>query len=132
MSLINLLTCYNSFMIILRTRFAKDIVCEYVRPASRSNRVIILCSGMPSYPGRREALMEFLSSKGYWVFVPRYRGTWESEGEFMRKSPHVDVLDVIKELSTGFTDLWSGKLIKIPRPQINLIGVRRTLGSARS
>ena len=108
----------------LRTRIKKDIVCEFVPPAKPSEKkVIILCGGMPGYPGGKKELLEFLSKKGYWVFVPRYRGSWESGGSFLRRSPHHDVLDVIDQLPRGFRDLWSGKVYKIERPEIYLIGV---------
>ncbi len=43
--------------------------------------------------------MEFLVRKGYAVYHMRYRGTWESKGEFLKKSPHEDVLDVIESIS---------------------------------
>jgi dipeptidyl aminopeptidase/acylaminoacyl peptidase len=76
---------------------------------------------MPSYPGK-SAVPEFLSKKGYWVFIPRYRGTWESGGSFLKISPHRDVLDIIDQLPRGFKDLWSGKDYKIVRPEIYLIG----------
>jgi len=116
---------------ILRTRFKKDIVCEFLPPAGTKtkhagkqvlNKVIILCGGMPGYPGKT-AVPEFLSKKGYWVFVPRYRGSWESGGSFLKISPHRDMLDIIDELPRGFRDLWSGKIYKIAHPQIYLIGV---------
>jgi alpha-beta hydrolase superfamily lysophospholipase len=121
-------------MHILRTRIKKDIVCEFLPPAERviarpsrrggrpSNKVIILCTGMPGYPGRRESLMQFLAQKGYWVFIPRYRGSWESGGSFLKVSPHRDVLDIVGQLPRGFRDLWSGKTYKVPRPEIYLIG----------
>jgi len=106
---------------ILRTRIKKDIVCEFLPPAMSSRKVIILCGGMPGYPGK-SALPEFLSGKGFWVFVPRYRGSWENAGSFLKISPHRDVLDVVDQLPRGFHDLWSGKVHKITRPEIYLIG----------
>jgi alpha-beta hydrolase superfamily lysophospholipase len=106
---------------ILRTRFKNDIICEFLPPVAKSSKVIILCAGMPGYPGRK-GLPEFLAARGYWVFVPRYRGSWESGGSFLRLSPHRDVLDIIDELPRGFKDLWSGKTHKIARPEIYLIG----------
>jgi alpha-beta hydrolase superfamily lysophospholipase len=111
---------------ILRARFKKDIICEFLPPATRagarpSNKVIILCGGMPGYPGK-SAAPEFLSKKGYWIFIPRYRGTWESGGSFLKSSPHRDVLDVIDELPRGFRDLWSGKLYTIMHPEVYVIG----------
>jgi alpha-beta hydrolase superfamily lysophospholipase len=105
----------------LRTRFKNDIVCEFVAPNKKSNKVIIVCSGMPGYPSNKEMLF-WLSGRGYWAFLPRYRGTWESGGKFLQKSPHQDVLDIIEELPKGFKDLWSGKVSKIKNPQVYLIG----------
>ena len=113
----------KSMVHLLRTRVKKDIVCEFLPPLKPSHKVIILCGGMPGYPGRNSGLLaNFLSQKGYWVFVPRYRGSWESGGSFLKVSPHRDVLDVIDQLPRGFRDLWSGKLHKIARPEIYLIG----------
>ena len=108
-------------MYILRTRIKKDIVCEFLPPAKPSNKVVILCSGMPTHPDKKE-LLEFLSRKGYWSFMPRYRGSWESAGSFLKVSPHRDVLDVIDQLSRGFPDLWSGKTYTVRRPKVYLIG----------
>lgn len=106
---------------ILRTRIKKEIVAEFVPPVRRSDKVIILCGGMPGYPTKKE-LMFFLAKKGYWVFSPRYRGSWESDGWFLKKSPHLDVIDVIDSLSSGFIDLWNNKKYKIKNPKVYLIG----------
>ncbi len=121
----------------LRTRFAKDIVCEFLPPAPRRNggarrnarsrrpergKAVILCGGMPGYPGGRIDLMNFLAEKGYWTFVPRFRGTWESGGSFLSRPPERDVIDVIDGISRGFTDLWSGTAYRIARPEIAVIG----------
>src|SRR3990167_11142041 len=93
-----------------RARFAKDIVCEFMPPTRKSNRVLILCAGAPVYPGRRADLLPFFAAKGYWVFLPRYRGTWESGGVFLKKSPHKDILDVMSGISRGFVNLETGKI----------------------
>lgn len=108
-------------MHIFRTRIKKQIVSEYLPPAKPSRKVIILCGGMPGYPSKKE-LTTFLAKKGYWVFSPRYRGTWESDGSFLKFSPHKDIIDVINQLSKGFTNLWSGKVHKIKNPTVHLIG----------
>ena len=91
---------------MFRARFASDIVTEFLPPAraGKIQKVIILCDGMPSIP-RKQPLAEFLSTKGYWVFYPRYRGSWESGGEFLGRSPHLDILDVISGLSKDFREL---------------------------
>lgn len=108
-------------MYTLRTRFKKDIISEFLPPTRKSNKVIIICTGMPSVPNRKE-LMFFLAKKGYWVFFPRYRGSWESGGEFLKKSPHEDVLDVIDQLPKGFTSLWDKEKYKINPSSLYLIG----------
>ncbi len=105
----------------LRTRIKKEIVAEFLPPMRKSNKVAILCGGMPGYPARKE-LMFFLAEKNFWVFSPRYRGSWESDGSFLEKSPHLDVIDVMDSLSSGFTDLWNNKKYKIKDPRIYLIG----------
>ena len=78
---------------MFRTRFKKEIVAEFLPPArsSKQQKMIILCDGMPSMP-RKQPLVEFLSGKGYWAFYPRWRGAWESGGQFLERSPHEDIL----------------------------------------
>jgi pimeloyl-ACP methyl ester carboxylesterase len=110
-------------MQMLRTRFARDIVTEFLPPARRSKKqsVIILCDGMPSMP-RKQPLAEFLSAKGYWVFYPRYRGAWESGGEFLDRSPHEDILDVIGGLEKEFRELAFGRRFRVRTDEIFVIG----------
>lgn len=107
----------------LRTRFADDIVTEFLPPsrATKRQRVIIICGGMPGFPGKKDLLSHF-SKKGFWAFNPRYRGTWESEGEFLKSSPHLDVLDVINQLPKGFMELWGGNKFKVEPDQIYIVG----------
>jgi alpha-beta hydrolase superfamily lysophospholipase len=109
-------------MPIYRTRFKKEIVCEFAKPEQDSHKVIILCTGMPSYPGRRDELLEFIVSQGYWVFLPRYRGTWESDGLFLEKSPEQDILDIIDEVDKGFIEFWGQQKFAINNPEIYIIG----------
>ena len=105
-----------------RTRFAKDIVTEFLPPSDhRSRRVVIFCGGMPGVPCKDD-LMEFWARNGYWTFFPRYRGTWESGGKFLKKSPHEDLLDVIDGLAGGFKEAWTQDPIHFNPSQIFLIG----------
>ena len=108
---------------MLRTRFAKDIVTEFLPPsrATRRTRVIILCDGMPALP-HAQAFAEWLSQKGFWVFAPRYRGSWESGGVFLKRSPEEDVLDVISGLSKEFISFWDGKKFKLKPDELFVIG----------
>ena len=108
---------------MFRTRFAKEIVCEFLPPARprKRQRVIILCDGMPGIP-RKKPLVQFLSQKGYWVFYPRYRGAWESDGEFLKTSPHEDVLDVISGLTKPITELAFREKFDVRPDEIFVIG----------
>jgi pimeloyl-ACP methyl ester carboxylesterase len=76
---------------------------------------------MPSIP-RKQPLAEFLSAKGYWVFYPRYRGAWESGGEFLARSPHLDILDVIGGLTTEFRELAFGRRFRLAVEEVFVIG----------
>lgn len=106
-----------------RTRFGKDIVGEFLPPArpTKKQRVVILCDGAPSIPSKRPLMFE-LSKKGFWVFHPRYRGTWESDGLFLQYSPDKDILDVVSGLNTGFQDLLNKTKYKLKPDQIILLG----------
>jgi len=106
-----------------RARFKKEIVAEFMPPArqGKKQKIIILCDGMPSIP-RKQPLMTFLSNKGYWTFYPRYRGAWESGGEFLKESPHQDILDVIDELPKGVRELAFGQRFKLTPDEIFVIG----------
>jgi predicted alpha/beta hydrolase len=108
---------------MFRTRFKKEIVAEFLPPSrpQKKDRVIILCDGMPSIP-RKQPLAEFLSKKGFWVFYPRYRGAWESDGVFMAKSPHRDILDVIDELPKGIRESAFGQKFLLNPRAIFVIG----------
>lgn len=83
--------------------------------------MIILCDGMPSIP-RKQPLAEFLAGKGYWVFYPRYRGAWESGGDFLKRAPHLDILDVIGGLSREFRELAFGQRFHLAVNEVFVIG----------
>jgi pimeloyl-ACP methyl ester carboxylesterase len=105
-----------------RTRFGRDIVAEFMEPArpGKRPRVIILCDGMPTVPSKG-SLVEFYARKGYWVFHPRYRGTWESGGSFLARPCDEDIGIVVDGLTRGFRDAWSGRQFRLQNPNITLI-----------
>jgi pimeloyl-ACP methyl ester carboxylesterase len=76
---------------------------------------------MPSIP-RKQPLAEFLSRAGYWVFYPRYRGAWESGGEFLERSPHLDILDVMDGLGREFRELAFGRRFRVSASETFVIG----------
>jgi dipeptidyl aminopeptidase/acylaminoacyl peptidase len=76
---------------------------------------------MPSIP-RKQSLAEFLAGNGFWVIYPRYRGAWESGGEFMAKSPHEDILDVLDELPKELKEIAFGQRFRLAPDQVFVIG----------
>ena len=108
---------------MFRTRFRQQIVAEFLPPsrARKAQKLIILCDGMPSIP-RKQSLSEFLADKGFWVIYPRYRGAWESSGEFLERSPDEDILDIIDDLPGGMEEIASGRRFRLSPEKIFIIG----------
>jgi len=108
---------------MFRTLFKKQIVAEFLPPARarKTDRVILLCDGMPSIP-RKQPLVEFLSAKGFWVFYPRWRGAWESDGQFLERPPQQDLSDIIDELPHGVRETAFGEKFKLYPDRIFVIG----------
>ena len=108
---------------MFRTRFKNEIVAEFLPPtrSGKKQKAIILCDGMPSIP-TKQPLVEFLSKKGYWVFYPRWRGAWESGGQFLQKSPDEDILDVVSELPNGVQEIAFGRRFPVSPDEIFVIG----------
>jgi pimeloyl-ACP methyl ester carboxylesterase len=108
---------------MFRTRFGGQIVAEFLPPSRprKAQALIMLCDGMPSIP-RKQSLSEFLAAKGFWVIYPRYRGAWESGGEFLARSPHEDILDVLDELPKELKEIAFGQRFRLAPDQIFVIG----------
>lgn len=108
---------------MFRTRFTNEIVAEFLPPArsGRKQRLIFLCDGMPSIP-RKQSLVTFLAGKGFWVVYPRYRGAWESGGEFLERPPHEDVLELIDELRKGVREAAFGRKFVVDPDEVFVIG----------
>lgn len=102
---------------ILRTRFG-DIVSEFV--PSESKDVLIWCAGAPGYPWRSRQLAWL--SKHYWLFFPRYRGSWESGGKFLEKGLEEDIIDIIDALPKGFRDAWDGRQYRVKPRHVFIVG----------
>ncbi|MFH0803728.1 MAG: YqiA/YcfP family alpha/beta fold hydrolase [Candidatus Tagabacteria bacterium] len=109
-------------MIIYRSKI-KDIIFEFTPPESEEKKgVIIICDGLPSVPKQKD-LMSYFSSQGFFVIYPRYSGTWESDGEFLKESPTKDIEDIINLIKTGkIIELYADKEFNIESGGIYLIG----------
>src|SRR5581483_2807260 len=108
---------------MFRTRFKKEILAEFLPPVrpGRKQKLIILCDGMPSIP-RKQGLAEFLAQKGFWVIYPRYRGAWESGGEFLAKPPQEDILDILDDLPADLEEIAFGNRFTLSPDKIFVIG----------
>ena len=76
---------------------------------------------MPSIP-RKQPLAEFLAERGFWVVYPRYRGAWESGGEFLARPPHQDILDILDTLPAELEEIAFGRRFRLAPDQIFVIG----------
>ena len=86
----------------------------------KKNKAVIFCGGMPGMP--KSGILEFFAKKGYWAFLPRYRGSWESGGRFLRVSPDHDIKDVINGIYRPFRDLGTGKIYRFKPKEVVLVG----------
>lgn len=108
---------------MFRTRFKNEIVAEFLPPARprKKQRVILLCDGMPSVP-RKQPLAKFLSNEGFWVFYPRWRGAWESDGELLKVAPQQDLIDILEELPKGIRESAFGERFTVAPDEVFVIG----------
>src|SRR3989344_3286087 len=91
-------------------------------PKKQTGKVAIIASGLPSLP--KGDFMKFLAHQGYVAIHPRYRGTWESGGHFLKKSPVRDIRDVIYELvrKKSEQDIATKTIVRISIKAIHLFG----------
>lgn len=104
--------------------FIKDINCNFSLPIHKNRRkVVIICPGLPSSPENFE-IMEWLSKNGYYCIHPKYSGTWESYGNFLRKSPVKDILRVINFIKRNkyLYDCYNEKRIPLHFTDFILVG----------
>ena len=109
-------------MIIFRAKY-KGILTEFAfLEGTIPNHAVIMCEGLPVVPKRQEAI-EFLADQGYLVFYPRYRGTWESDGEFLAQNPAEDINLLLELINLGeITELYNNKTFHFDINKISVIG----------
>jgi len=103
-------------MHLFRTHITDEIVTEFLPPydperdgvvPDASSEVIIFLPGMPSVPDHQQLAKHF-AAHDYWVFLPRYRGSWESGGTFLKESPVQEIEDIIAALYEEIKEAWDG------------------------
>lgn len=96
-----------------------DIIVEFSVPPTerlrKKGRVALIAKGAPGMPGG-SSFLEFLARQGFYAILPRYRGTWESSGTFLKKEPTEDLRDVLDFVTKGFlVDLFENKKYLFPK-----------------
>lgn len=99
-----------------------EIIFEFTSPQKSSRGIIIICDGLPSVPNRKE-LMIMLANNGFTSIFPRYKGTWESDGEFLKETPVKDIEEVLRVIKKReITELYYNRKIKLPNQPVHLLG----------
>ena len=105
---------------VLRSYY-EDVFFEFqVHPDERD--AFIILPGFPSSSSGQEVI-SFLYEKGFNVFAPKYRGTFQSRGKFLQTSPVEDLERFMFELKKGeATNLWDMKKVFFKIKRIFVIG----------
>jgi len=90
----------------------------------KAKEAIIILDGLPATPTKKSLMMS-LSEAGFAVIYPRYQGTWESEGYFLKSSPIQDVSKLLNFLKNKkyLIDIYNNKPIKLNINKIHVLGV---------
>lgn len=100
--------------------YYKEIFFEFLTHNNKCDTIIIL-SGFPSSNQNNE-LMYFFYENGFNVFFPRFKGSFQSKGKFLKTNPIDDLLFFIKELKKGYAkNLWDMNKIYFENKKINLV-----------
>ena len=93
---------------LLSTAYYGSIFFDYILQDRLADAIVLL----PSLPSHNsyENQIKFWFEKGYHVFMPCYRGTYQSNGKFLSKNIVEDILDFVDEMNKGVVkNLWDGK-----------------------
>tara|TARA_B100000315_G_scaffold129860_1_gene119477 strand:+ start:1398 stop:2153 length:756 start_codon:yes stop_codon:yes gene_type:complete len=83
---------------------------------------IILLPGFPS-SNIMEDIIYFFYEKGFNVFFPRYKGTFQSGGHFLKSNPTKDLSEFISFLKKGKSlNLWDEKMVSFEIDKFYVFG----------
>ena len=99
------------------------IISEFLA-VENSDTTLILLDWLPSNISCKRDVMQKLASFWFSSIAPRYKGTWESEGEFLDHNPAEDIKEIINTIRDWeFIDLYNSTTCKLPSKKIVLIWV---------
>ena len=88
--------------------YYKDIFFEFIVHNGERDSIIVL----PGFPSSNvmDKIIYFLYEKGFNVFAPRYKGTFQSKGKFLELNPIKDLIKFIIQLEKEKAiSLWDMK-----------------------
>ena len=101
----------------------KGILVGYYPAIEDTEKNIIVCQGMPEYISSKHAFISDLLSLGYNVFVPRYYGSWESDGDFSPDTSRDTIAQIIDFVRQGKgVSRYDGSLISWKINSVILLG----------
>ncbi|MDD4984039.1 MAG: alpha/beta hydrolase [Candidatus ainarchaeum sp.] len=99
----------------------KDILMSIWLNGNKGN--VVVAPGMPQYFDKYHPLVEQLARLGYNLFIPRYPGTWESNGVFNIKNSTKSIEQAIRLVKKGQAkELYANKKITWARNPVFLLG----------
>jgi len=107
-------------MPILKSYYGK-IFFEFLTHKDKRDTIILL-AGFPG-SNQKDEMMYFFYEKGFNVFFPRFKGTFQSEGKFLETNLVDDLLFFIKELKkVQAKNLWDMSKVHFKIGKINVVG----------
>lgn len=101
--------------------FIKGTALSYWKSSGR--KLIIFCPGLPQYTSSYHPFVQTLVDLGYDLLVPKYHGTWESDGIFSLAESLDSVYTALDVVVTGsMTELYGMTSINLPKGNPVLLG----------
>ncbi len=98
-----------------------DIFFEFLTHEKASDTILYL-EGFPS-SGSHKSEIEFLYEKGYNVFVPHYKGTYQSRGKFLEGNIVHEMKSFVDEIKKETAvSLWDMSKVKFKIKRLILLG----------
>lgn len=108
-------------MIEYRIKINKDLLATMFIGGNKG--LVVYASGLPQYAQKQHAFVSQILEAGYSLCIPRYYGTWESEGEFNVSSSVKTLEETLDFVKNGeCNELYSGNTIKWSVNKIILLG----------
>jgi len=90
---------------------------------SSGQKLIVFCPGLPQYTSSYHPFVQTLVDLGYDLLVPKYHGTWESDGNFSLAESLDSIYTALDVVNTGsLTELYGMTSMRLPKEDPILLG----------